>query len=162
MYDEYGFYTDLIFGERNGLYKIDSGWLKRARPGTILGQNVLLEPVEEMIRSKCYVRNRNRDDSGDIVHLLLRQGSTIDWNILMEKMSPHWELLMTIILLFLFIYPSERNLIPKWVIDKLVVKLEERLSHPPSKEKITRGLLLSADYHVGVSLWGFKPITELK
>jgi hypothetical protein len=162
VYDENGFYTDLIFAERNGLYRIESDWLKRARPGTVLGHKVLLEPVEEMIRSKCYVRNRHRDDSGDVVHLLLRQGKTIDWNILLEKMAPHWELLMSTILHFLFIYPSERNIIPKWVIDRLVVKLEERVSHPPTKDKISRGLLLSNDYQVGVSLWGFTPITELK
>jgi hypothetical protein len=160
--DEKGYYTDLIFGERNGLYRVENSWFKRTNPGIVLGHKVMLEPLEDMIRSKCYVQNRHRHDGGDVVHLILRQGNKVDWKELMAKMDPHWELLMGHILTFLFVYPSEREIIPKWVIEHLVVKLEDRISHPPTKEKITRGLLMSNDYQVGVSLWGFKPITELK
>jgi hypothetical protein len=162
VFDQKGYYTDLIFAERNGLYKVERSWLDRAKSGIVLGHKVLLEPVEEMIRSKCYVQNRHRHDGGDVVHLILKQGKNVDWKELMAKMNPHWELVMEHILAFLFVYPSERELIPRWVIEHLVVKLEDRISHPPTKDKITRGLLLSNDYQVGVSLWGFRPITELK
>lgn len=162
VYDAKGYYTDLIFGERNGLFKIENDWFERAKSGEILGHKVLLEPVEEMIRSKSYVENRHRDDSGDVVHLILRQGKNTDWEHLLLKMNPHWELLLRHIMLFLFVYPSERQIIPNWVIERLVLKLEDRISHPATKEKITRGLLLSNDYQVGVSLWGFKPVTEMK
>ncbi len=160
--DPDGFYTDFIYAERNGLYKVQESWLERSVEGMVLGHRVKLEPVEEMIRSKCYVRNRHRDDSGDVVHLILRQAENLDWKMLMKKMEPHWELLMSNLILFLFIYPSERNLIPKWVIEHLLVKLEDRISHEPTKDKITRGLLLSNDYQVGVSQWGFEPVQELK
>lgn len=162
VYDDKGYYTDIIYAERNGLYNIEHSWLEKAGEGNILGHKVKLVPIEEMLRSKSYVRNRHRDDSGDVVHLILKQGKNIDWKILMQKVDKHWELLMSDILLFLFIYPSERALIPKWVIEHLVVKLEDRISHPPTKEKITRGLLLSNDFQVGVAQWGFQPITEMK
>lgn len=162
VFDENGYYTDLVFAERNGLHKVERDWFKRAQPGTVLGHKVMLQPVEEMIRSRCYIQNRHRHDSGDVVHLILKQGKNVDWKELLSKMNPHWELLMGHVLTFIFVYPSERQLIPKWVIDHLVIKLEDRISHPPTKEKITRGLLLSNDYQVGVALWGFKPITELK
>ncbi len=160
--DENGYYTDLIYAERNGLYKVKKSWLDRANKGEVLGHKVLLEPVEEMIRSKAYVQNRHRHDGNDVIHLILRQGKNVNWELLMKKMEPHWELLLGHIVTFLFVYPSERNLIPRWVVEQLVVKLEDRISHPPTKDKITRGLLLSNDYQVGVSLWGFQPITELK
>lgn len=160
--DPDGYYTDLIWAEMNGLHKVESSWIEKSTPGTVLGHKVLLEPAEELVRSKCYVQNRHRHDSSDVVHLLLKQGNNIDWENLLTKMEPHWELLMGHILTFLFVYPSEREVIPKWVIDRLVHKLEERLSHKPTKTKITRGLLLSTDYEVGVSLWGFTPITDLK
>lgn len=162
VYGEKDIYADLIFAERNGLHIIDSTWLVRAREGEILGHKVFLEPVEEMIRSKCYVRNRHRHDEGDVVHLILRQGKNVNWEELLIRTDVHWELLMSNILTFLFVYPSERNVIPKWVIEQLVIKLENRLSHDPTKDRISRGLLLSNDYQVGVSLWGFRPITELK
>lgn len=160
--DPEGFYTDIIYAERNGLYKVKQSWLDRASEGIVLGHTVKLEPIEEMIRSKCYIRNRHRDDSGDVVHLILRQGKNVDWKVLMKKMEPHWELLMSNVILFLFIYPSERSVIPKWAIEHLVVKLEDRISHKPTANRITRGLLLSNDYEVGVSQWGFEPIQELK
>ncbi|HVZ67264.1 MAG TPA: hypothetical protein VG917_03310 [Patescibacteria group bacterium] len=160
--DPNGYYTDLIYSERNGLHKVEESWLKRAVDGEVLGHKVKLEPVEEMIRSKSYVQNRHRHDGGDVIHLILKQGTNMDWDLLYEKMEPHWELLMGHILTFIFVYPSERSVIPKRIIEKLVANLEDRISHKSTKNKITRGLLLSNDYQVGVSLWGFTPITELK
>lgn len=156
------FYTDIIFAERNGLEKISDDWLSRARIGTVLNHQVKLEPVEEMIRSKLYVQNRDRNDLGDVVHLLLRQGKTLNWQILWQKTEPHWELLAAAIFLFLFVYPSERNNIPSWIIENLEAKIKERFSHPPTTDKITRGLLLSNDYQVGVSRFGFQPVTSRK
>lgn len=160
--DTNGFYTDLIYAERNGLHKVEESWLERAKEGIVLGHKVKLEPVEEMIRSKSYVQNRHRHDGGDVIHLILKQGDKMNWDMLYEKMEPHWELLMGHLLTFLFVYPSERSMIPKHIIKKLVANLESRISHKATKSKITRGLLLSNDYQVGVSLWGFTPITDLQ
>lgn len=154
--------TDIIFAERNGLHKIDSTWLKHAREGNVLGHRVRLEPVEEMVRSKIYVQNRHRADSGDVVHLILKQGKTMDWNLLLEKTQPHWELLMAHILFFLFVYPSERKAIPTFVIDTLLDHVKSLYAGETPKNKVTRGLLLSNDYQVAVSQWGYTPITELK
>jgi hypothetical protein len=156
------FYTDIIFAERNGLHKIDQSWLDRSRLGTVLGHEVKIEPVEELVRSKMYVQNRDRNDMIDVVNLLLKQGKSMDWNLLYQKMEPHWELLMSAVLTFIFVYPSERNNVPTFIFDKLMDNLKERLSHDPTPDKITRGLLLSNDYEVGVSKWGFQPIHTLK
>lgn len=162
VYDDKGFYTDIIFAERNGLHKIQRSALQNARDGIVLGHKVKLEPIEDMISSKCYVHNRDRDDTGDVVHLILRQGGNINWELLLEKMDPHWQLLMSHILNFLFIYPSERHKVPEWVIEKLMDKLKVFFKKNAHEEKVTRGLLLSNDYQVGVAKWGFKPITELR
>ncbi len=155
------YFTDIMFSERNGLHTVDETWLAHARDGTILERNVKLIPVEELIRSKAYIQNRDRNDSADVIHLILQQGKKLDWNILFEKMEPHWEILASFLFQFLFIYPSERKVIPNWIIEKLMEKAKDRLSHPPTTEKITRGLLLSSDYEVGVSHFGFKPIRTL-
>ncbi len=155
------YFVDLMFAERNGLHRVDKTWLAHARQGTILGHQVKLVPVEEMIRSKAYIQNRDRHDGIDVVHLILKQGKTVNWQLLLDKMDPHWEIIAGHILTFLFVYPSERLVIPPWVIEKLIKKIQERLSHPPTKDRITRGLLLSKDYAIGVSKWGFTPIREL-
>jgi len=130
---EDGFYADFIFGERNNLHKIDKTWFDHAKRANVLGREILLEPIEEMIRSKCYVQNRHRTDAGNVVHLILRQGKEVDWHLLLEKMDPHWELLMSHILIFLFVYPSERGVIPKWVIEHLVIKL--RITYPTRQRR---------------------------
>lgn len=160
--DEHGYYTDIIFAERNGLYKIDRSLVENAPEGTVLGHKVKLQPVEDMIRSKTYIHNRHRDDTGDVIHLILKQGRHMNWKLLMDKMEPHWELLMAHIMNFIFVYPSERRIIPEWVIDELMKRLKKLFSEEPPKEKTTRGLLLSNDYQVGVAKWGFRPVTELK
>lgn len=155
------FFVDIMFAERNGLHTVDQTWIQQAGDGSILDRSVKLIPVEELIRSKAYIQNRDRNDSADVIHLILKQGKDLDWNILFEKMEPHWEILASFLFQFLFIYPSERKVIPDWVIEKLMEKAKDRLSHPPTKDKITRGLLLSSDYEVGVSHFGFKPIRTL-
>jgi hypothetical protein len=71
-------------------------------------------------------------------------------------------LLASSILFFFFIYPSERKNVPQWLVEKLLQKATERISHEPTTNKITRGLLLSNDFQVGVSKFGFKPIEEMK
>lgn len=163
VYDEKnGIFIDIMYGERNGLYKVDKTWLDHAQKGIVLGYDVKLVPVEELIRSKSYIQNRDRHDGPDVVHLILRQGKQLNWQLLLDKMDPHWELLTAHILNFLFVYPSERKVIPEWVIKKLMEKVKERISHEPTSDKITRGLLLSNDYEVGVSHWGFSPIRTLE
>lgn len=161
VYDEHGFFTDIMYGERNGLYKVDQSWFDHAREGEVLGRIVKLVPVEEMIRSKAYIQSRDRYDGADVIHLMLTQGKTLNWRFLIQKMDPHWEILMAHILNFLFVYPSERKFIPRWVMNYLMDKIRERLSHPPTKDRITRGLLLSPEYEVGVAKWGFQPIRTL-
>lgn len=156
------FFTDIMFAERNGLHKVDQSWFTNAREGIVLDRNVKLVPPEELIRSKAYIQGKTRNDSEDVIHLILTQGRTLKWHLLFEKMEPHWEILASFLFQFLFIYPSEREVIPNWIIEKLMEKAKERLSHPPTTDRITRGLLLSPDYEVGVSRWGFKPIRTLQ
>lgn len=155
------YFTDIMYAERNGLHKVDDSWLKKARDGTVLDRKVKLIPVGELLRSKIYIQGRGRSDLPDVIHLILKQGKTMDWQLLLQKMDPHWELLASALFLFLFVYPSERNVIPEWVLEDTMKKLKQRLSHLPIKDRITRGLLLSSDYEIGISQWGFQPIRTL-
>lgn len=156
------FFADIMFAERNGLHKVDKTWLEHAKEGKVLSEKVKLIPPEELLRSKIYIQGRHRNDSFDVIHLMLCQGKQMDWQLLLDRMSPHWELLAEHIFLFLFVYPSERRAIPDWVIKKIMDFINDRISHEPTKNKITRGLLLSPDYEISVSQFGFQPIRELK
>ena len=57
---------------------------------------------------------------------------------------------------FRFAYPSERDLVPRWLFDELIARLKAQADVPPSTVRLCRGRLLSpADYLVDVSEWGF-------
>lgn len=148
--------ADIIFAERNGLYKVDSSWLQRAGSGEVLERKVKLMPVEDMLRSKAYIQSRNRFDGADVVHLILRHGKTMDWHYLYATMEQDWELLLSYLLLFNFVYPSDRQNIPSWLFETLVKKAQEEYTITPPSDRITRGLLLSSQYNVAVEKWGYK------
>lgn len=153
-------FVDIVFAEKNGLEKVDSTWLARSGIGEVLGIRVKLVPVDALIRSKAYIQYRERFDGSDVLNLILRQGKTLDWKLLKEKMEPNWEILFAHIINFLFVYPNDISVIPKWLIEeysKRLTKVFDKTALPGSK--VTRGLLISSQYEVAVKKWGYKPIT---
>lgn len=155
------YFTDVIYAEKNGLVRVDKDWLKDAHLGTLFNHQVKLVPPEEMIRSKSYIQHRERHDGADVVHLILQIGKALDWEAILQKMEPHYEVILSHILTFLFVYPSEKELIPQWVLDKLLKRAQEEFAKPPLPDRITRGLLISSQYEPGVTRWGYKPVTKL-
>ncbi len=155
-------YTDIIYGEKNGLEKVDKSWLTRAGTGDVFGHIVKLVPIEEMIRSKAYIQHKERFDGSDVINLILKHGETINWKFLKEKMEPNWEILFAHLINFLFVYPNDIHNIPKWLIDEYSGRLNKAFEKKSAKEnKLTRGLLISSQYDVAVKKWGYKPISPL-
>lgn len=152
--------VDLIFGTAQGVVPIDDTWFETPYPAEILGQKVRLVPPEEIIWSKAYRQDRYRYDGPDINHMFLKKGDSLDWKRLLTRMEAHWEILFAHILNFRFVYPSEKHIVPGWLMAELIRRLTYQLSSPIPKEKITRGLLLAIDpYKIDVEEWGYKSIT---
>lgn len=154
------FFTDVIFAEKNGLAKIDRGWLKRARDGTVLGHNVKLEPIEDMISSKAFIQQKERFDGADVINLIYKYADTIDWKFLAQKIEPHWEILFAHLVNFIFVYPSEKKTLPKWLLTEYLKRSEKEFFEPCPDRKITRGLLISSQYEPAVTQWGFHPVVN--
>src|SRR6266566_5799551 len=71
-------------------------------------------------------------------------------------MDLHWEVLLVHLLNFRWAYPSERENVPRWLMDELIVRLKQQLDLPSSRVKICRGRIFSEiDYEVAVKEWGF-------
>jgi hypothetical protein len=153
-------FVDVIYAEKNGLAKVDKSWLKRARLGTVLNHQVKLVPVEEMISSKAFIQHRERFDGADVANLFLKYGKSLDWNLLLSRFGPYWQILLSHLILFSFVYPSEFESIPKDIFENLLQKANDELNKSPKdkKEKVTRGLLISSQFEVAVTQWGFKDI----
>ncbi|MDR3570536.1 MAG: nucleotidyltransferase [Syntrophobacteraceae bacterium] len=150
-----GHLIDIVFNSGNAIGEVDDQWFKRAIYGNLFDIEVRFVPPEEMIWSKAFVMERERYDGADVNHIILACGKEIDWKLLLDRFGPHWRLLLGHLVLFGFVYPSERGLIPAWVMSELLSRLkEETAAH--SDDRFCLGTLLSREqYRVDVDRLGF-------
>jgi len=60
---------------------------------------------------------------------------------------------------FRFIYPTEREKIPDWLVEELLDRMRERSKLPVAQTRICRGRLFSReDYRIDVTDWGFADV----
>lgn len=150
---------DIIFATPQGICPVDDSWFEHPYLVTILGQTVKLVPLEEMIWSKSYRQDRFKFEGPDVYHLILKQGLKLNWKRLFSRMEPNWEIFFAHLINFRFIYPSEREIIPKWIMEEYINRLKIQLSTPPPNAKVCRGPLLAIDpYKIDILEWGFKNI----
>jgi hypothetical protein len=150
-------YVDLIFCSGNGLTEVDDSWFAQAPEGVALGVPVKMMPVEEMIWSKAFIMERERYDGADVAHLLRSKGRVLDWQRLLDRVGPHWRVLLSHLVLFGFIYPAERDEVPAWVMHLLLEQLrEETRSAPPQDERCQGTLLSRAQYLHDIRLEGYE------
>jgi len=148
--------VDLIFRAGNGLCEVDDSWFERARDDELLGLPVKLCAPEEMIWMKAYIMERERFDGADIAHILRRWAMEIDWPHLVRRFGSDWRVLLSHLILFGYIYPSERDRIPVAVMDGLITRLRNEAS-APGPGRVCRGTLLSRkQYLVDMHEWGFR------
>src|SRR5205807_9956954 len=147
-------HVDMIFRAGNGLCEVDDSWFERAHGHEFLGLSVKLCAPEEMIWMKAYIMERERFDGADIAHLLVSCGDKLDWPHLVRRFGPDWRVLLSHLVLFGYIYPSEQGRIPRSVMDELIERLRKE---SPGQGRVCRGTLLSRkQYLVDVGKWGFR------
>lgn len=152
-----GLTIDLIFSSYNYQNHVDDSWFENSKDAKLFGQTVKLVGAEEIIWCKAFVQDRTWYDGADINHIILSQGNNLNWKRLLHRMENYWELLFSIILNFRFVYPSERGIVPKWLMQELISRLEHQLKNPIPKDKICRGPLLSrTQYQVDLREGGFE------
>jgi hypothetical protein len=150
-------FVDVIHNSGNAVARVDDRWFAHAVEGEVLGVEVLLCPVEEMIWSKSFIMERERYDGADVAHLIHDCGAGLDWARLLERFDEHWPVLFSHLVLFGFIYPSRRNLVPEWVFDELTGRLRRQQAEPPPAAPVCQGTLLSrSQYLVDVEERGYR------
>lgn len=152
-------FFDVIFASSNGTMPVGEAWFEHAREVDVLGARVLIVAPTELIWSKAFIQVRHRYDGADVAHVILKQHDQIDWKRLLGYMELYWEVLLIHLLNFRFIYPSERDRIPRWLLDELLDRLKEQFALPPPQMKVCRGRLFSrSDYALDVAEWGFADV----
>ena len=154
-------FFDVIFASGHGAVPVSDQWFEQAPRAEVFGIAVRVVAPTELIWSKAFVQLRHRYDGADIVHLILKQHERIDWQRLLAYMDLHWEVLLVHLLNFRWAYPSEREYVPRWLMDELLGRLERQLDLPSPRVKICRGRMFSQiDYQTAVKEWGFADIGE--
>ena len=150
-------FIDVIFSSGNGVVTVDDGWFAHADRAEVLGVPVLLCPAEEGIWARAFVMERERYDGADVAHLLRCRAETLDWRRLLERFGPHWRVLYAHLVLFGFIYPAERDRVPRWVMAELAGRLAAEVASTAPADRVCQGTLLSrAQFLIDVGRWGYE------
>jgi len=136
-------YIDIIFRSGNGLGSVDEAWFEYAREATIFGLQVKTVPPEEMIWQKAYIMERERFDGTDVAHLLSACGQNLDWARLMQRFGTDWRVLWSHLILFGFIFPSKRSLIPLELVKEFSARVLREQTEPGMVDPVCNGTLLS-------------------
>jgi hypothetical protein len=136
-------YVDIIFRSGNGLGPVDDAWFGYAREAIIFGLNVKIVPPEELIWQKAYIMERERFDGADIAHLLSACAPNLDWSRLIKRFDTDWRVLWSHLILFGFIFPSKRNLVPFELVKEFSAKILREQTEPALVDPVCNGTLLS-------------------
>lgn len=149
-------FVDLIFSSGNGIAPVDANWFTNAPVGDVLGVQAHLAPAEEMLWSKSFVMERERYDGGDVIHLLRARAEKLDWQRVLDRFGAHWRVLLSNLVLFGFVYPSERTRVPAWVMETLLERLRGELTHNADVGRLCQGTILSRQQYLpDVLEWGY-------
>lgn len=154
------FFIDVIYNTTNNLCPVDDSWFHKAIDATLFDVPIQFVAPEELIWCKTYIQDRGRFDGADIHHMILRSGKDLDWDRLLWRMEQHWHLLLAHLLTFQFVYPSEREIIPRQVFNDLLRRAKEQFDIPPSINKVCRGPIIDhSSYEIDIKEWDFKALT---
>ena len=149
-------FVDVITNMPTVTTHVTDDWFVGAPEAELFGARVRLVPPTQFIWSKIFVQDHHRFDGADVAHMILKKHEEIDWRQLLSHMELYWEVLLMALLNFRFVYPSERDLIPGWLMDDLLGRLSDQSAMKPPGKKVCRGRIFSPrDYSIDVDQWGF-------
>jgi hypothetical protein len=152
-------FFDVIYNISTASIPITDEWFQEVYEVEVYGTSVRITPPTEFILSKLFLQDRYRYDGADVAHVILKKHDEIDWPRLLNAMELYWEVLLMHVLNFRFIYPTERDLIPRWLFDELMERLQAQADMPPAQMRICRGRLFSPrDYIADIVDWGFADV----
>src|SRR5262245_57301074 len=109
-----------------------------------------------MIWTKAFVMERERYDGEDVMHLLFKCSGRLDWTRLVNRFDSHWQVLLSHLILFGYIYPSERQRIPHSVLQELLARLDHELTASTVPKRACQDPLLSRNqYRFDIEKMGY-------
>ncbi|MCI0349176.1 MAG: nucleotidyltransferase family protein [Acidobacteriales bacterium] len=154
------YFVDLITGMSNAVIMVDQSWFERSIPAEVLGVQTRVLAAEELLASKLFVLFRERYDGADMAHIIFASEGRLDWNRVLELVGEHWELLLSVVVMFHYIYPTSGEFVPKEIWEELIGRLQRELIHPSSKHDFRGSLLDEKMFAIDVKEWGMQNLLE--
>ena len=98
---------------------------------------------------------RERFDGADVNHLLRAVGPKLSWDRLLSRFDRYWEVLLAQLMLFRFAYPSDRDIVPDWVMTDLLSRTVETLKTGAGRSGCAGGYLSRVNYRLDIDRWGY-------
>jgi hypothetical protein len=155
------YFVDLITGMSNGIIRVDQSWIARSSPTTVFDVKTRVLGAEELLASKLFVQFRERYDGADMVHVIYATRGNLDWQRILSLVGEHYELLLSILVLFHYIYPTCGSYIPEEIWNTMLGKLQQSLARPDPATSFRGSLLDEKMFAVDVNEWGLPdPLAE--
>lgn len=153
-------FIDLIYGAGNGLTAVDDEWMSHVVRGKAVGRPAPLCAAEDIIWSKAFIQERDRFDGADIAHLVQARGRDLDWRRLLKRFGDKRAVLLGHLAFFTFVFPGDRECVPRWVLDDLVEHFGDASGGPPATvagQPVCYGTFLSWEQYLpDVAQRGFR------
>lgn len=148
------YFVDLITGISNACLIVEDSWITRSLSGEILDIRCRVLAPEELIASKVFITRRERFDGSDVVQLLRACGAKLNWGRLMQLVGSHWHLLYWSLILFVYIYPANTDLVPMHIWQQLADKFRQAIEHPDKTAPFRGSLVDPRMFAINVNEWG--------
>jgi hypothetical protein len=149
-------FVDIITNMPTSATHVTDEWFHEAPEAMLFDTKVHLVPPTQFVWSKIFVQDHHRYDMADVAHMILKCHASVDWKQLLSHMELYWEVLLMALLNFRFVYPSERHVVPRWLMDELLERLSDQYDVKGPGKKVCRGRIFSPrDYAMDVEKWGF-------
>lgn len=155
-----GYFVDLITGMSNAIITVDQSWIDRGSAAEVLGVPTRVLAAEELIASKLFVNFRERFDGADVVHIIYGAHGKLDWTRIRQLVGEHWEILFWELVLFHYVYPSKVKYVPREVWDDFLVRFQNELAHPTTRDSFRGSLLDEKMFAIDVREWGLEDLLQ--
>lgn len=122
-----GVLVDVIWQSPNGLTTVSETQYERAPRGEFLELPTRFLPADDLVLSKIFTMNQHRCDWPDVLRIIRSCPASLDWRHILECMHENWPVLLSFIVLFDWIYPSDACCVPSDLREEL---LKRKLSSP--------------------------------
>lgn len=138
--------VDLIWTLPNHVTEVDDDWYRHAGSFFLGDREYCVIPVEELVRIKMYVLQRDRCDWPDVINLFRTNSRQLNWERLFSALGDDLPLAHAVLILFNWLAPEQALQLPAWVRERFALP-RAHAEHPEDLERTRTWMLDSRPWY---------------